>query len=75
MQGLNASPVPVSHSPAIQRAVLHPGEGAQRLAREKYGAAFEELRMLASAVNDVIENARRDESRTDAGGRQLAGVR
>lgn len=75
VQGLNAIPVPVSHSSAIQRAVLHPGEGAQRLAREKYGAAFEELRMLASAVNDVIENARRDESRNDAGDRQLAGVR
>lgn len=59
MQGLNAISTPISHSPAIQRAVLHPGEGASRLAQEKYGAAFEELRLLASAINDVIEGARR----------------
>ncbi|MEQ1611396.1 MAG: ParA family protein [Hyphomicrobiaceae bacterium] len=58
IQGLNAIATPISHSPAIQRAVLHPGEGASRLAQEKYGAAFEELRLLASAINDVIEKAR-----------------
>lgn len=59
VQGLNAITTPISHSAAIQRAVLHPGEGAQRLAQEKYGASFEELRLLASAINDVVENARR----------------
>jgi chromosome partitioning protein len=59
VQGLNAIPVPISHSPAIQRAVLHPGEGASRLAQEKYGAAFQELQQLAVALNDIVEGARR----------------
>jgi cellulose biosynthesis protein BcsQ len=55
VQGLNAIPTPISHSPAIQRAVLHPGEGASRLAHEKYGSALQELQLLASSINDVIQ--------------------
>ena len=74
IQGLNAISTPISHSPAIQRAVLHPGEGASRLAQEKYGAAFEELRLLASAINDVIEKARFDVS-GGGGGRPQPPVR
>jgi chromosome partitioning protein len=52
--GLNAFPTAISHSTAIQRAVLHPGEGASRLAHEKYGSAIGELQQLASAVDRVI---------------------
>jgi chromosome partitioning protein len=58
IQGLNAIRTPVSHSTAIQRAVLHPGEGASRMAQEKYGAAYQEFQALAGAVNDAIETAR-----------------
>ena len=65
MQGLNAIPTPVSHSVAIQRAVLHPGEGAARLAHEKYGSSFDELKQLAGAMINVVETARR--SRAAAG--------
>lgn len=50
MQGLNAISTPIAHSVAIQRAVLHPGEGASRLAREKYSSSFNELQALANAV-------------------------
>lgn len=57
VQGLNAIPTPISHSPAIQRAVLHPGEGASRLAQEKYGSALQEMRLLASSINDVLTAA------------------
>jgi chromosome partitioning protein len=62
IKGLNAIPTPISHSTAIQRAVLHPGEGASRLLQEKYGASLLELQSLANAVNDLIEGARRAQS-------------
>lgn len=62
--GLNAIPTPISHSTAIQRAVLHPGEGATRLAQEKYGSAIGELQQLASAINGAIEPSRPPQSRS-----------
>jgi chromosome partitioning protein len=59
IQGLNAIPHPVSHSTAVQRAVLHPGEGSSRLAHEKYGSALSEVQAIAAAVNDIVEAAKR----------------
>jgi chromosome partitioning protein len=56
ISGLNAITTPISHSTAIQRAASHPGDGATRLAREKYGAAFTEFQQLASAVNALVED-------------------
>ena len=35
IKGLNAIKTPISHSTAIQRAVLHPGEGSTRLVEGK----------------------------------------
>jgi len=59
-RGLKAILPPISHSAAIQRAVLHPGEGAVRMAYEKYGAGFEEFRQLASSINDLISGGRQE---------------
>lgn len=47
---LNAIPRPVPHATAIQRAVMHPGRGNFRRAREKYDTAFAEVVALANAV-------------------------
>jgi cellulose biosynthesis protein BcsQ len=58
IKGLNAIRTPISHSTAIQRAVLHPGEGSSRMAQEKYGSAYQELQALAGAFNELIDSAR-----------------
>ncbi|MCA9180977.1 MAG: ParA family protein [Planctomycetales bacterium] len=47
---LNAITRPISHSVAIQRAAEHPGSGALRRAREKYGAALAEVEALAGTI-------------------------
>ena len=53
--GLNAITNAISHSTAIQRAVLHPGDGASRLAREKYGASFTEWQQLAGSIEGLAQ--------------------
>jgi chromosome partitioning protein len=56
---LNAIPIALSHSTAIQRAASHPGPDAQRLIREKYNSAFGEFESLAGCMRDILLSARR----------------
>ncbi|MEZ5853050.1 MAG: ParA family protein [Hyphomicrobiaceae bacterium] len=51
---VNALPRPIPQSTAIQRAAAHPGPGAYRSAREKYGTALGDVTALAQAVEDRI---------------------
>lgn len=70
MQGLNAISTPVAHSVAIQRAVLHPGEGGSRLAREKYNSSYGELQALANAIFTIVSapaGPRRNPQRAEVG--------
>jgi chromosome partitioning protein len=72
--GLNAIPAPISHSTAIQRAVLHPGDGAARMVHEKYGSSIGELQQLASSIEIVLATAQRARALPDARpGHRLAG--
>ena len=56
---LNALPIAITHSIAIQRAAAHPGPDAQRLAREKYNSAYSEFSALAGCVRDILISSRR----------------
>jgi chromosome partitioning protein len=63
---LNALPIAIPHSTAIQRAASHPGPNAHRLAREKYNSAYGEFEALAICIRDILLAARRESaSRVD----------
>lgn len=51
---VNAFPRPLPWSTAIQKAATHPGTGAFRSAREKYGNALGDVTALAQTVTDRI---------------------
>jgi len=54
MYDLNQLPKVIPQRTAIQLAALHPGPGAFRSAREKYGAALGDVLDLAKAVSEGI---------------------
>jgi chromosome partitioning protein len=55
---LNAMPVTIPHSTAIQRAASHPGQNAFRLAREKYNSAYPEFEALARCISEILQATR-----------------
>lgn len=55
VQSLNALPTPIQHSTPLQRAATHPGPGSYRLAKEKYGAALEDVRVLSFDVKTLLD--------------------
>ena len=54
----NALPIAISHSTAIQRAASHPGENANRLAREKYNSGYPEFEALSGCIRNILLAAR-----------------
>ena len=52
---LNAIPRPIPYATALQAAARHPGPGAYRSSREKYGANLADVSALAEAVASRIQ--------------------